>query len=231
MRTVAWILPACALLLSLAQFANADIVYTTFGSGNSYDTTGGVVISGTNNGAGYFAQANQFAPTGTYTLDSVSVPIFGQDGISILIAADASGKPGTTVENLGSITPGNTLSINTINSSSRPLLTAGLNYWLILEPTDPGSGIDGGWSFSTPSTPPGERKTSPTGSWVTSPFGGEAFEIDGTAVPEPSSFFLLGLAAVGACGCRATSRKWTGDRPSAFCATPSAGWSKASSKQ
>ena len=207
MRNFVWMLTVVGLLLGVPKPAAADIVYTAFGPGNSYNTTEGVTISGTNAGAGYFAQANEFAPTATYSLDSVSVPIFGQGAISILIAADASGKPGTTVENLGSITPGFTVSINTINSTARPLLTAGTNYWLILQPTDPSSGIDGGWSFSSPSTPPGERRTSPTGDWLTSPFGGEAFEIDGTAVPEPCSLVLVGLAGIGACGWRGTLRR------------------------
>jgi PEP-CTERM motif len=206
MKNFILILAVSALLFGVTKPAGADIVYTTFGPGNSYDTTGGVVISGTNNGAGYFAQANAFAPASTARLDSVSVPIFGQGAISILIAADASGNPGATVENLGSITPGFSLSIQTINSTAHPVLTAGTNYWLVLQPTDPSSGIDGGWSFSTPSTPPGERRTSPTGDWQTSPFGGEAFEIDGAAVPEPSSFILLILAAVGAVGWRGTRR-------------------------
>jgi hypothetical protein len=185
-----------AMLLGATKPAAADIVYTTFGSGMSYNTGEGVTISGTSAGAGYFAQANTFTPSANYSLDSVSLPLLGQGSINVLLAADASGHPGTTVENLGSVIPNFTVSIKTFDSASHSLLTSGTKYWLVVQPTDSTSGIDGGWSLSTPVTPPGERRTSPTGAWVTSPFQGEAFQINGTAVPEPSSFILLGLTSL-----------------------------------
>jgi hypothetical protein len=187
-----------AYLLLAARPGHASIVATTFGSGMSYNTGEGVTISGTGNGAGYFAQANTFTPSGNWTLDSVSVPILGQNGLSmeILIAADnGTGHPGTIVEDLGSLTPNFQVSIMTINSTARPLLTSGTAYWLILQPSNSSSDIVGGWNFSSPATPPGERRTSPTGSWTTSPFQGEAYQINGTAVPEPSSILLVGLGA------------------------------------
>src|SRR5947208_16554492 len=102
-----------AMLLGATKPAAADIVYTTFGSGMSYNASEGVAISGTGAGAGYFAQANSFTPGANYGLDSVSLPLQGLGSINVLIVADASGHPGTTVENLGSIVPNFTVSIKT----------------------------------------------------------------------------------------------------------------------
>jgi PEP-CTERM motif len=213
----------CAILALLfgVRRASADIIlYTTFGPGSGpgqayVDTAYGV--NGSNSVSNiYEAIAAPFMPTSTGILTSVTVPLLpGNDGPANVILASANGSgggPGTILENLGSIStndfnPGPV--VYTINSSIKPTLTAGTSYWVELVPSNQMASV--GWCWADSQFIGNiDFLASPTGSWTQDanmkPI--EAFQINGVAVPEPSSFVLLGLAAIVVFCCwRLTQRK------------------------
>jgi hypothetical protein len=187
----------------------ADQLFTTFGSGDSFDQLNGYAVLGSNNVVmpGYIATAMEFSPSKTATFDSARFAAFGISTGSIdgVLAADGGGVPGPSLEKVGSVTVP-TLSLGTIyslNSSLHPLLTAGSPYWFILQPTDPNSDVAAGWNLSSPAiTGLGAQTFDPAqGSWGTnSATTLAAFEINGTpvgsAVPEPCTLTLLGVGGL-----------------------------------
>lgn len=209
MKNTILLIAVLSLLIGATAPVNADFILSdTFGPDDSFNLGNGVAVRGSAAFGGYFAQANAFTPTSTSLLDSVSVATFSQasgSSLDVLIANDnGSGHPGTTLENLGVFTPSYLSSISTLDSTAHSLLTAGTIYWLIVEPTNANSTTAAGWCWTTPNTAGSvEVENSPSGTWQTSQYQEEAFEITGAAVPEPSSFMLLGLiASVSFCGWR-----------------------------
>jgi hypothetical protein len=206
-------LVALALLAGGAGRARASVIlYNTFGPGDSFNTAGGLSVSGS--GSSYAATANGFTPAQTATLDQVRVAakLFdGTGGIDVLLASDdGTGKPDGTIEPLGTFTPTGTASIFALNSTTHPLLTAGTPYWVILQPDPADSNLEAVWNDSSPFVfgPKGQRH-SPAGAWSTGTSNLQsAFEVLGTpaataaAVPEPSTFALLALGGAGLAGWR-----------------------------
>jgi hypothetical protein len=195
-------------VLASGTLSRADIIYTTFGSGDSFDPNnehailgGGVPLFG------YIATAMQFSPSETATFDAVRFAALSLNSGSItgLLAADSGGVPGSTLETLDSVSPspGGPGTIFRLTSSIHPRLTAGSLYWYILEPTDPTSDLEAGWNLSSPPVIGlGAQTFDPAhASWqVQSNATQGAFEISGSpvgsAVPEPSTLLLLGLGGI-----------------------------------
>jgi hypothetical protein len=202
------LLAALAVFASETRCLRADVVlYNTFGPGQTYNHNLGDVVSGSTGHMtfGYSAVAQNFTPTQTANLSQVVVG-FGSGGLGPLdldffVTSDAGGLPGSTVENLGkwTVIGGQPL---TLNSAAHPVLTAGTSYWLTLQVDDPKTSLYTFWGQSSPASIGSVAgKNSPNVAWglLPSPSTQDAFAIQGTvAVPEPSSFFLLGAtAAVG----------------------------------
>jgi hypothetical protein len=221
MKRFTWTVATLALLGGGFGLARADHLYNTFGPGDSFNMDSGESVEGISFFNGhpltvYVAIANKFSPSETATLDLVRFAMSdavypGQ--VEAVLAADNGGQPGTTLEDLGAVSvpasshTSNVLPSGTIYSLSsglHPLLTAGTEYWLILQPTNPNSGMLAFWNMSTPLATAAAASTGDPahGSWNAYSAQG-AFDIQGTATtatPEPTSVTLLVVGAVGLVG-------------------------------
>jgi len=181
------------------------VLYSTFGTGNSYDTGSGRVL-------GPIAEfdivaAMPFSVTQTSHINSVNVAVndFQNEAIVANLYSNNAGEPGTLL-----YTTQATIDVQTILGSVVSLdfssfagtLTGSTTYWLGLTrpvtandnpsifPTwyDNGQGLLGTTAFSSDAG----------ASWITSP--GDtyaAFSVVGTPLPEPSTVTLAAMAVVG----------------------------------
>lgn len=182
--------------------ASADVVYSNFGSGGSFD-------SGAAYPLGPIANVNQviaesFETTSAVQFEDAQLGLFSDPGTTtdVYLESSVSGGPGSVIDTLveqGSAVgyPG---SIITFDCSACVTLSANTEYWIVaadgngttawgVNNTGDNSGIDydyngsitGGWSSNGNSTR-------------------GAFEVDGTpiaAAAEPGTFGLVGLALAG----------------------------------
>jgi hypothetical protein len=203
-----------ALLLWAPGSARADVIKNNFGAGNSYQANLGHFVGQL--GGSNLVQADPFTPAANYTLDSILIAlthISGTNTATIILTADAGGKPGATIEsftanNLPQFgTTGN--SPETLNSTLHPLLQAGTQYWVVASAASPT--LDE-WNLNS-TADFGLHGTNTNGAgFVTDNDSRGAFEVTGTltqavAVPEPSTLALLGLGALGLVGYRWRRRR------------------------
>ncbi len=200
--------PVCALAGALLGIAlssapvTADVLYNTFGPGDSFDS-GTVMIIG---GPYPFNQvvAASFLTSVTANVTDAVLALQHQNGanfpVDLYILSDASGSPGSTVMSLHQLgviddIPG----LVTFACYSDCQLTAG-TYWLVGR--DISDNTQQAWSH----VPEGGPATiiaynqvgSLTGPWVTAELPELAFRINGEpSVPEPASLLLLGPAVAG----------------------------------
>jgi PEP-CTERM motif-containing protein len=211
---------ACGAIL-LATFISgngkADVVYSNFGPGGTYDCCGA-------HGIGYFltirgASDQQigmaFTPTSDFYLSQIDLPITwggGSNDFIVTLQSDSSGLPGAVLESwelaadlppLGHANPG----AETLLASSAVTLQADQQYWLVVAGgTDTTSGA---WNFSSTDALGleairlnGGSFTVDSATWF-NPMS--AFDVLGTpvgAVPEPSSALLVGAVILGLVTCR-----------------------------
>jgi hypothetical protein len=140
-----------------------------------------------------------FTVTNSGFLENILLPVESNADFanidSVGLYADSAGEPGTLLESWAALLPaeGNVPPLTDLTSVENPLLTAGTQYWLVIDAPLAGvmwdlndQGVDGGaWSgtsldglsqiFSADATP----------------------AIDVTSMPEPSSAVFCGLAFLG----------------------------------
>jgi hypothetical protein len=192
-------LPGLVLLLWAGGTASADVLYTTFGTGDSYDSNFQFV--GTTAIIGGSSQNRQVASRFTVSSDAevtgyrVAISHYvapDPDGLLSLWSGDSA--PGTLLEadipfDTGSGIP----EIAVVSSVVHPLLSPGNTYWLVL-------GAQAGelyrWYYAVAPLPAGSelqyRDDSDPG-WISLGTDSSAFEVDGVVggVPEPSAWLLL----------------------------------------
>ena len=86
MKSTVLALAACgvfAVSLFAAPVARAAVEFSTFGPGNTYDTTEGATTEGSGVGNGYLSFADKFAAGLTGTLTSVDIAFFGINDINV----------------------------------------------------------------------------------------------------------------------------------------------------
>lgn len=132
-------------VITVAAPSQAQVVFTNFGPGFSYDTTFGLPVTGANCNSGLEPSnsiAEQFQPLVSSNLKDVVLPLGlqsfgGSQQVLVSLAADNSGLPGAILEGpltvkLNSLNP----ELFTVNSRIYPFLDSSKFYWLILEPAD-----------------------------------------------------------------------------------------------
>jgi hypothetical protein len=179
-------------------------VFSTFGSGDTYDMGGGAVIGmGALVGNDGYTYAAQFTPSISALLSSIDVGAYnnaGDHSLLLYLTTDNSGLPGSTIESF-TVSGVTTPAIYSVDSVQHDWLSAGTNYWLVVAAPDPVNDISV-WDDSQPVLTGNNAFSLGTGSWVHSTNGiAPAFRIlgdAGTSVPEPGTFALLigALAAV-----------------------------------
>ena len=209
--------------LFVSRAADAAVIYG--------DIAGDSVFSGYNlgpSGGLNNAIAEGFKMTGAYNLNSVDLilsnftPVAGSNFL-LSIYSDAGNQPGVDLYDLSTNVIGTTSSTPTqatFSGTGSFLLNAGTTYWLDLYVSNPasstGSGVewDGEFTqnFSAFAIPSGvgatevgqERSVGGGNPPVAPPRTSElrtAFQLNGTAVPEPSSMALVAIASAVAVIC------------------------------
>ena len=124
------LLALACLLLSVVSQADADVLFSSFGPGDTYDTLNGAEIVGPA-ATEPQALAEQFIPAASFYLDSVdlalSSPVSGPD-LRVGVYSDAGGIPGSLLET----TQANSFTNGIVSTSfaGDVLLTGGSSYWL-----------------------------------------------------------------------------------------------------
>lgn len=204
----------CNLLAFLVCFAvgpgslRADVLYSSFGPGDSFMGTGvqfiGLVewLSPIRTDV---RVANQFTVGSPATVSQYRVAISLRTGMSqatqtgYLSLWSGAAEPATLVEDdilfdTGGPSPGLSF-IAAIDSVTHPVLTPGETYWVLLR-AGIGELDSYRWYDADPATGL-TRLVSWTGAdWLSAGTQGNAFDVRGTlnAVPEPSAWLLLGAA-------------------------------------
>ncbi len=193
-------------VLTWAEAARADVVFSNLGPGDEWNHTSAYVLrgpqgDGTSPAGG---KAMQFRPTFQAEFTSVELAlgsglIPGTNRIVVELRADAQGQPGAVLESFAFenlpylYSPTQTLSVGT--SVSRPVLEANTTYWIAAFPG--AADTSGGWNWSSPLQTGIWAASADGTTWEFNPFGRTeiaAFRVNGTSVvPEPGTLALCGV--------------------------------------
>jgi hypothetical protein len=199
-----------ALLAGGAGQIKAEVIFSNFGPGDSYDLNHGATIGLA--GGTYIDTAVTFTPIGnSFTLDRIELAVglanpagqgFGPNLLDVALTTSVGGFPGSVLEMfhfvdaMGPFTSWNAPLI--ADSALHPLLSEGTQYWLVASAPDPGT--TAAWNWNTTGDLGAHAQRVNGGSWFFVTPSRGAFRVSGTAVPEPSTFPLLSLGAVALLG-------------------------------
>jgi hypothetical protein len=188
---------AAAGILLLAASADAQIIFDTFGPGDTYNQSAGFAVAGPASSANNtFESAAQFvaAVSGAIQQIDFGLTMSGGGPVNVFLYGDAAGAPDNLTQILlGSVTP--TEAFGSTNHSIVSLIPAGevdviqgTTYWLVLKPGN--DTVRDTWNRSLGSS--GVQDVSLDDmSWIQANTTLAAFEI--TAVPEPGTYMVAFL--------------------------------------
>jgi hypothetical protein len=215
MRTLNLFSVLVASLVTAPQACRADTITSTFLAGQAY------AYPCCGDSAGGFQEvqvAAAFTPGGNYALTQIDVAILSIVGqtssamFNLSLNEDASGLPGATIESWTGLTAvaiadgnsGPTASlVDTVLATSSVALSAGTQYWIVASPVPPQPLQFPGnetWQSNAASGATGGTFGANFGaSWevTTQPDHDLAFDVLGTATPEPGTLFLLSIGLLG----------------------------------
>jgi len=178
-------------------------IYSNFSAGNTFDQDNGFELGNIGTGD-IVALAQQFTPTGNFTLDQIDLAFFAlitppDNELTLSINADNDGLPGVVLESFNLTNAFGQNQIDTADSTLHPLLVDGSNYWIVASFTDPASTNDKAlWNLSNNTSAtfsPSAFSTDNGTTWAATGQTTEmaVFDVLGTesAVPEPGPSTLV----------------------------------------
>ncbi len=181
------------LAVCFAVSVQAQVAYSSFGSGDSY-RTGSIWVVGA--GVDQIA-AFQFesATTGIVSTIDFAFSSDNSGDITATLFEDSSNEKGAVVGSWTKAVPGGyAASVQSItNSNSAISLTAGSKYWLQLE--TPTTNLYGGWYFNDLNLS-SRMFLSQSGNGFYLTNRAAAYRVSTSVVPEPASMAALGLGAL-----------------------------------
>jgi hypothetical protein len=193
---------ALVAVIFSATSARADVLYSTLGPGNAFDATNGYFVDGAN----YFNQVlgSPFTVSSTGMLTNAMLGLNNYGGsnnpVVVYVESDAGGMPGSILATLtqsGTIPSFGSETLTTFSGSSLTL-SVGTTYWLVAQETDAGTEQTWDYAYNDATNNVAFNQVgSATGPWTTFNGTDVAFQINGTAVPEPSSAVLFGAGLLG----------------------------------
>jgi hypothetical protein len=205
-----------AALLVLGGAANADVIFSNLGAGNSYNSTlGGFAVI--NVGGTTQSLAQLFTSAANYNVTGIDIGLVYQYGTNsdvVSLWTDVAGAPGTQLgswtasgfpSSVTLTTPTDTMSGGQVISVTGVALSAGQSYFLVAGLPANGTNLTWFWQTTAPSAN-SYADTSGSG-WKSGSGPDGAYAVFGnavTSVPEPSTWamMLLGFAGVGYAGRR-----------------------------
>lgn len=188
--------------LTLAASANAQVLKSNLGPGDSFQETATFGLAGINNGGNMLFRGVTFVPATTSGLLSVDLAVLhlvGANAYLIALAPDSGGQPGAPLETWTTSFP---LAPSLVNLTSvlNPVLNTVTTYWLTVQAQ--GSDTGGGWHFNDQGELGLFSQEQVGGLWQSLPtFETPAYRINGgggAAAPEPGTVALLGLGLAAA---------------------------------
>ena len=189
------------LAASVPIVARADVLFSTFGPGNTYATTGGVLVSGSSSPSTAFSEANEFTAGFSGQLSGLSVAVnLGSSAPASEGYFDLEIAPNNPATNLPLVASAQTVGTLQATSATATVLSltspaaypfaADSAYWLIL--TAHTSTTDITWEAATNPAAANTAYMSITtkGQFAASNNGADAFEVSAT-VPEPATWTPL----------------------------------------
>jgi hypothetical protein len=174
----------------------ADVIYNTFGPGDSYDNVAGYDIGGSP-GVNQ-AYAIPFVPTETATLTGATLALALEGGDTQMIlslASSANGAPGSILNTFTQVgTPGEEPQLIDFDCAGCAVLTAGETYFLVATQS---IGSNSAWFFANSGAETVYFNANGTafGPWTAVDGNLPAFDVEGTPsaspVPEPPALLLL----------------------------------------
>ncbi len=172
---------AVALIGCSFAFANADIAYNNFGTGDTFLSNAWSVNSSQ-------GLCMPFTSATTGQVSSITVALFSNANYTAsLELMDNGNLPGTVLE---SWTFAGTGSAQTLSGLGTSNLVAGTSYWLEIEPATPSD--SGAW-YENDQGATGSFLFSNGGTW--SPYNNtlSVFRVETNPVPEPMSMAVIGI--------------------------------------
>jgi hypothetical protein len=179
-----------------ASLVHGAIIYSDFGPGQSFDTGFNVAIGTYPGLVSQEAVAASFTPSASWVLTAIDFAAGYDHGPNQLDVYLTSGAvPGAPIESFSFTNLTGVASVFTATSVAQPTLLAGTTYWVVLAANDP---VNSGffWSFNVTGVH-GVSLNLAGGPWQSLPSAlTTAFDVQGTAIPEPATFSLLGASVL-----------------------------------
>lgn len=191
-------------LLLLAQTGTATVLYSTYGPSFGYGAGIGSTLGYLPSENANIAVALQFQLSSNAVFErlfvqpSCNIPC--SDPVIVALREDNAGLPGTLIESFsidGSALPAFSdagVAPITLTSVLNPILLGSTNYWVAMTTT--ANNILAAWNFGSPVVNTNRVRSLDGGvTWseVDGSSNAAAFQIEGTAVPEPGTWVLLGM--------------------------------------
>ncbi|NIA54615.1 PEP-CTERM sorting domain-containing protein [Massilia sp. TW-1] len=196
----------CVLSMGISSHALADVIFSNFGPGYTYNVSSGNVVGDGFDGSIY-SEGDSFAPIQNAVFGSLRIALSevfpGSQGTSLTISltADSGNAPGAVLESwllapgsLGLL--GNNNAPVVLNSSLNLMLLAGTEYWITASLGGMGNAV--AWNWNSIGDMNAHAINDGSGWFSPSGMTPGAFEVDSAAsVPEPSTLALFGVAFAG----------------------------------